>query len=274
MAILGVLVGTKVILSHYELDMLINFGIVSFALLVLFILAKLKENILFTWQTWFGVALLLSVYLLQEWPRPANHLYVYIYMSLILFVVFLNDKTKHNKLLEFNLTALFAVIMTMAIIQKLITPEYMNGTTNTFWLLGGGFFELIGPSGEWKTAIESNKALLNDYFNNYPHSTHKIRLQSPVSNIKEIAIAFNAVVLISELFVLLLFIFSNNQKVKHFPLILLILLIYLTRQESTFLSLLAIIGAANSSSSTKFRFIYLLIFLLLQLTILLDVGYI
>lgn len=274
LSILGVIVFSKVMLSYSDLDFTINTTFSMMGLAVVVLLLRYRSAYFFSWQLWLVVALGLTTYLLEEWPRPANHLYVFIYFTLTLVVVFLNESKERAALLMFNFKGLFAVIMVMAVVQKLMTPEYMDGTTNSFWILRGGFFELMAPGEELKTIIASNKDLLNEYYNIYPYSTHKIQFASPIENLRAWALGFNALVIISEIVVLLLFLLSKNEKWKQLPLIALIVLIFITRQESTFLSLLTIVGAVSTKSNVSIRAVYLMLFLILQVTILFEIGFI
>ena len=137
------------------------------------------------WMHWTPAVIVVAGYILTNWPGPGNHTYVYLYLCLIFLVIFLNRPQHHESLLIANTRNLFMVIMLMAVVQKILTPGYLDGTVNAFWLANGGYFKpLYFFSENWQEVVESNHALLNDYYNETLYRTDNIVLQSPVGNLQ------------------------------------------------------------------------------------------
>ena len=168
------------------------------------------------------------------------------------------------------------VIMLMAVVQKILTPGYLDGTVNAFWLANGGYFKpLYFFSENWQEVVESNHALLNDYYNETLYRTDNIVLQSPVGNLQLWGFLCTLLILGVEILVPLLFVSKRSQLVRHGALIAMIVIVFLTRQEAGFLCLLCIIGIANCPPGEKrLLSIYLALFGLMQLLFLLDYGYV
>jgi hypothetical protein len=132
----------KTIQEYYELSIWIFLGLTIIAWALALILIYLKDfgN---HWSFWILTAIGMILFLLINWPGSANHLYIFIYLCLILFVSFLNHPKDRMQVLSTNTKWLFVMFMLMAVIQKGITPGYLDGTINSFWLVNGGILSTV-----------------------------------------------------------------------------------------------------------------------------------
>ncbi len=265
---------TKTIQETYEIGLWPFLGLLMVALLLGGLLIRFFNFGDFRYF-WLALALFLTTYLLWEWPGPGNHLYVFVYMCLILFFTLSNDPGHRLHLMQTNFTLLFVLILLMAVLQKAITPGYLDGTINAFWLVNSGYFKpLYFLSSSWTAVADGNYELLNHYYNETPMAVGPMVLQSPVNNLRLWGKILAWVIIAGELALPLLFLFKRSFTLKHMSLLLFIAITFLTRQESVFLSLLCIIGIAQVMPEKNWvRWCYILLLGSMQLLFVFDYGY-
>ena len=233
---------------------------------------KLHDHSIF----WIFITLFCGIYIVINWPGPGNHTYVFLYLTMTVAVTLIGVKTYRLQVLQTNTKYIFLVIMFFAAWQKLITPIYMDGTINAFWIVNGGYYQPVYHFfNGWSEIVNENYDQLNAYYNINSARTDAMYLQDPFENITFWGKMLSWLILASEIMVPGIFAFSRHSLVKHGALFIFILLVLITRLETGFLSLICIIGMAHSDQSDKYiRNTYLIIFGFLQLLFILDYGYI
>ena len=275
MLVIAVTMGCKLLQEWYEFGQWPLLGLLAVSLVALWAgirFIDLGKQAL----VWLAIVAGIAIYMIPEWPGPANHTYVYAYLCLVLFLVLRNAPAERTSLLTRNTLYLFNAIMLLAVIQKAITPGYLDGTINAFWLATGGYCEPIYIFFDsWSAVVEHNNAVLNTYYNENPYQTDQIALQAPVSSLRMWGILFSAGILAGEVIVPAIFTWSKSQVFKHTTVLLFLAGVFLTRQETGFLSLLAIMALTHCPPEhTRIRGIYLLLFAFMQTLFVLDFGYI
>ena len=234
------------------------------------------RRLLWHWGFWAVLALTSLAHIYRDWPGPANHTYAFLYLCLIMVLVMLNQQQERASLLQSNTRWLFAAIMLLAVLQKVITPGYLDGSINAFWLATGGYGKpLYAQSEAWQEVVQHNYALLDHYFNQTPYAVQAIEFRAPVSNLRFWGQMVSAGILLGEVVVPLVFLFARNALVKHLSLLLFVVGVFFIRQETGFLSLLCILGLAQIPDGTSgWRLAYLGVIAVMQTLFLLGYGYI
>lgn len=275
MMVLGVGTLTKMLQHLLILDMITTMGL-YLALITVTVWSFRAKDAGAQWWAWATVAACMAVYILRRWPLPANHSYVYMYLSLALMCVFLNRPADRLRVLRVNTLLLIAVVMLFAVVQKVLTPGYLDGSLNAFRLANGDCFRPVySMVHHWGHTVELNDAALNQYYNVRSESTGQLHIQSPVEHLRFWSLVFTYAVLAAEILVPIVFAFGKNPVLKHGAMLLFVPLVFLARQESGFLSLLCIMAMAHCASDQKrLRAAYLFCFFGLQTMFLLDLGYV
>ena len=225
---------------------------------------------------WLGLSLSVLAYILYEWPGTANHTYLYWYLCTILFIALNQPRTERKNIFQQNTRYLLLITMLLAVLQKVTTPAYIDGSINSFWLVNGGYGKPIYTFLEnWSSIVNENHSLLNRYYNETSYQVDEIKLISPVSNLRLWGQVVAIAIIIGEILVGCFFMWSKSTFWRHFSLQLFIVVVFLMRQEAGFLCLLCIIGLSNCESRNRiWRNLYFFLFALMQIAVLLDYGFI
>ena len=251
-------------------------GLASLAAVGLLIFTESLFNITNKRWVWLAVTLTVTGYIVFEWPGPANHTYVFVYISLAFALASGSDSSEQEMILENNARNIFLVVMLFAVLQKAITPGYLDGTINAFWMSVGGYGQLLDSvSDRWHSAVVHNDIMMDKYYNETTMRVDAISLVKPIDNLRFWGVLLAFFVLSVELVVALIFVFSKSNLLKHTAVILFVISVFVFRQETGFLSLLCVIGLCGTQpKDVMFRggYISLVAFFLAMMII--DVGYI
>lgn len=227
------------------------------------------------WAVWAVMALCTGVYLVVRWPGPANHTYVFGYMCVALAMTGLSASEHRQHVLRTNMQGLMLAIMAFAVLQKAITPGYLDGTINAFWLATGGYGRPLWTFSEgWQAVVRDNMGVLNEYYNVNQQALHELTLQSPMENLRLAGKILACVILGSEVVLPAIFVWKRAEIGRHIALLLFVPGVFLMRQESGFLSLLCVMGIACWPAKPAIRWAYVAYLVILQVLFLLQFGYI
>lgn len=96
------------------------------ALLLLAGPALLFPAILRSPAVWAGIAIIIAVSIIREWPLPDNHIYLYVYWSLAIFLALCSRRPEES--LRVSARWLLALVFLWATIWKvLLAPDYLDG---------------------------------------------------------------------------------------------------------------------------------------------------
>ncbi len=249
------------IIKSLFLDLVYVFPILIFILLFVFIDKSYFQKPLF----WGSVILLLIPHLFVNYFSAANHFFITIYILIILCIssIFKNDQ---EHILRLNAKYILAVLMIFAVIQKLISEEFMSGQTIGYMGYTGQLFKLptwFFP--EIKDAVGFNHQQINKEILDLPVT---FSLKQPFPYFKEFSLLFTYITIFAEIiFAALLFVKSEFLKNSFFALFVFALI--LTRQETGFILLVSILLMMQlKDKSALFKTIYFGLFILsLGLTI-------
>ncbi|MFN2260918.1 MAG: hypothetical protein ABR595_02480 [Psychroflexus sp.] len=211
---------------------------------------------------WLIVLGLLIPRLYASFLFIGNHYFVMIYLILI-FMIVAFYKTNSEKILSHNATVLLVLIMSFAVLQKLLVPDYLNGTSLAFLGYSGNIFKYIFYFNEdYRNIFHENAVKMSELYQHPISQNPRIQLQPIFKKFPQVIIWFSYMTLIAEiLFVVALFV--KNQWIKHGFIIFFLLSLLVTREETGFLSMLCILLMMHlGKQNTYYRAAYLGIFIL------------
>lgn len=225
---------------------------------------------------WILATGLLSIALYFEVYQAANHHWVLAYLCIILGISLSFSKIDiQEKVLRDNAKILLWVIMFFAGFQKLLSNNYCSGSYFTYMFLTDSFFQpIIELIPEVKDIFAHNIKSISKLNSIDPNTGTAIRLLAPPIWVSISARIFAFIVLLGEIMFPFLYFLNRNPKLRNLSLILLIWGIFLTRLETGFLSIVAILGYAHCPTELyKIRLTYLVSILFFFVLIIFGVGY-
>ncbi|GEM_PF-3254719 len=251
-------------ISHHYI-----FPIVAFALLYAITNKKFLQSPVF----WLIISICFIPGLYADYYKTGNHSFVAFYIAL-LFLIACSYKKHHKQILYLNAKVLLAIIMSFAVIQKVLSDTFMDGSSLSYLNSRGGFFtHLQRFFKENQNLIYQNKNLIEDQASSVEKLNQSIELTS-INWIFEYnpSLAVVAVLLVEVFFVL--FLFVKNQYVRNSYLIIFISTLILTRVETGFASLLCVLLFLQAQKDhSAFKAIYICIFCIYISLILTRLGY-
>ncbi len=221
--------------------------IIVFPIILLLLFVGLM-NKSFLQKPWFWIlyALFFTVNLIFGYFVAANHHFVVIYVCWLLAIAAPN----RENVLAWNAKVLICLIMLLAVVQKFISIEYMDGSY--FALVGyeGKFFVYLDKIIPFDLIPNENMDLIKNEVVKTPLASTEIPLKEPWANYVSFMKAFGWFVLIGELLVGIL-LFTKWKHFKNITFLLVLIGILLTRQETGFLLVLTTLFIAQLSKEDK-----------------------
>ncbi len=250
-----------IILKSHILDLVMVFPII---LVVLFFVLTVKSYLSQS-VFWLLVLLLFIPSLFTSYFHVANHFFITIYLILILAIssYFSSDR---NRILRLNAKYVLAILMILAVIQKLLSEEFMSGETIGYMGYTGQLFKFpVWFFPEIKEAISFNNSQLYQETQYFPQT---LKLEAPFPYFQKFSLFFSYLTIIAEV-VFAGLLFSKSKLIKNCFFAFFVLLLIFTRQETGFIALLTILLLMQLGPKRSiFKMVYLGLFILsLGLTI-------
>lgn len=249
------------VLNPYRLEPFVKFLILPLSIAVLAFPYLLRK-----WAVWLLTSVFLSLNLYFNYLHTSNHLFIATYFSWIVTLV-LVSKDDLSEALRSSSKYLLILVMGMAVIHKITSPEFYSGSFMSYEFLFGlrYFFPIIVIWPNFNSYILQNQSNLVEIFSNnfagetannfvYPGEDFFI-----FTKILSLFTIFYEVVV-----VLFLVIYPRYKKISHLLLISFIWFTYLYTNENSFFSMLCILGYLLSYNDQKrFRAGYIITILLM-----------
>lgn len=226
----------------------ITFCIISSFIVLVFYKPNFKISKKTQKYTIFFIWLLFISRFCQMFYQIGNHSFVHLYVfsSLILCYYWHNNKDIFKK----NIALIISITLTFAGIQKYVALGFTSGDYYFYMLSVGDFFDPLQYFlTEKHSSIITQNEIEYDLFcgtnpNIEENNIFYFRKLHP--NINGIAILLSWLVIGLEIITGLLFLIFPFRKITHISYLLLIIGVFLARQEGGFLSLLCIMGMFTS----------------------------
>ena len=224
---------------------------------------------------WGSICLYLSFVIAKNYFILANHHFLSCYISLLFVIAAFFNLGIKQQILEWNSRWLIVLVIGLSAMQKLFSPNYLNGSFYMLSFAHGAFFPLVlevVPS--WAKSVESNQALIKHFIDTANLSKDYVQLKYPFSYFNAFILFFIYFIVISEIAISLLFILFHESKITHYCYLITLSIISLSRPEYGFLSLMTLLGFITSyRNHRRISFIYLFIIVLFFILRLNGIGY-
>ncbi len=256
-----------ILLYSTKLNALYLIAIIFFLLFSFFVRQDFYKDA----RTWFLIACLFIPNFISQYYLVANHYFVMFYM-LIIFIIGSYYVSESHQILKTNAKWILALMMILAVIQKLLTEQFIQGNSIGFLMYFGELFKLpFRFLTESQDAIVGNAKFLNP---NTAELSEVKNLQPTIPFFKTFSKYFAySTIIVEIIFAGLLFV--KNNLVKNWFFIGFVSLLILTREENGFIALLCILlmMQLEDKDNSVFRTVYLSLFLLSISLIITRWGY-
>ena len=206
---------------------------------------------------WGVVCILFLPNLVYGYYIVGNHYFLMTYIC-ILFIIATSFKNNEDHILQRNAKWLLCLVMSFAVIQKLMSPEFMSGEFIGHMAYTGQLFKLpLYVNTEIQEVFTQNIEKLNS-LNNIGKEIYFI---PPFEHLKEFAVFFTFLTIAVEIiFVILLL--SPFTALKNWFFVGFIAILMLTRQETGFIAMLCLLLQMQLGKNQHiFKAMYLILFL-------------
>jgi hypothetical protein len=230
-----------------------------------------SEKKVFNLYIWYVLFSVLFIDLIANYYRMANHHFLLTYLALI---VILYLKGIYNfEVLTKNIKYLTLIVIALAALQKLFTPQFISGEFYYYMFNSGGFFRpFINRNSEMLEVINSNAAAIKNLELIDPNKSNTIPFRSIHPNLEFISVLFSWTTIIYEFIIALLLLIKPKNTITHILLVILIIGIFMTRLETGFLSIITI-SAFSMTSNSKIKLIYIALVLFFLSLIISRIGH-
>lgn len=229
------------------------FGVV--ALIIFF--ALIKKEFISNPSFWLIVSSLFLPIIWIGYNYRGNHVFLILYISILFFIA--THFSKFSKQIAIiNAKAILGIIMFFAVIQKLFTKDFMNGSSLSYLNNTGGFFthfQRFFPKNQ--EIINENLQLIKEQTSSIENLTTTIEL-SPIHWIVDFdtSIFVSLILIVEALFFVLIFV--KNQYLRNGFFSIFVISLIFTRTETGFASLLCILLFLQAQKDhVIFKLIYL-----------------
>ena len=249
------------VLNPYRLEYFVKFLILPISIVILVFPNLLKE-----WIIWLLTSIFLALNLYFNYLHTSNHLFIATYFSWIVTLILIS-KDDFEEALRISSKYLLVLVMGMALIHKITSPEFYSGNFISYeYLLGlRSFFPIMLLWPNFNIYIEENRSIFaeivsknfddeNVYTVVYPGEEFFIFTKI----LSYLTIFYEAIVTI------FLLIYPRYRRLTHILLISFIWFTYIYTNENSFFSMLCILGYVISyEDQKKFRALYILTIILM-----------
>jgi hypothetical protein len=240
-----------------------------FAGLVIFLFSnkKIFHNI----YIWSIVFIILLIDLIFNYYSEANHHFLMTYATCI--VLFYLKGIYDYELVRENIKYLAVIVLGFAAWQKVSSPQFISGEFYYYMVHIGGFFKpFIRFMPEVKEITDTNGLNIYDLRLANPNNGGSVNIQTFHPSLKYFCKIGAWCTVITEFLVAIALLIKSKSNLTHILFIMVILGIFVTRLETTFLSLLTIFGFILAHN-LKLKIIYILLTLFFISLVIARIGY-
>ena len=248
-------------LNPYRLEHFVKFLILPVSIAVVVFPFLIKK-----WAAWLLISVFLTLNLYFNYLHTSNHLFIATYFSWIVTLVLIS-KDDFSEALRSSSKYLLILVMGMAVIHKITSPEFYSGSFMSYEFLFGlrYFFPIIILWPNFNNYISANQSGLGEIFNrnfngesadNFVYPDEEFFVFTKILSL--FTIFYEAVV------VLFLVIYPRYKRLAHILLLSFIWFTYIYTNENSFFSMHCILGFLISYREQKrFRTAYVITIILM-----------
>jgi hypothetical protein len=211
--------------------------------LAAFLIAVFADRYGSRWPAWAAVAAVMIGGIIMRPLEVPNHHYLLTYASAA-FALSLTGAPEHREtLLRTNARWLIVALMSIATLQRLLQPAFLDGSYLGFELVHGGFLKPLLPFiGNAAQITDLNDALTEAFRLRPPWEVAEVVLTAPFPAIDLLAYGFAAAILAIEAWVALMMWRYPERPIAHLSLWFFALSLSFLRQEMMFITTLCTVG--------------------------------
>ncbi len=220
---------------------------------------------------WGSICLFLTYKLLVTYFQAANHIFIALYISLAFLIYFLWGKKK--EVLQTNMLLILGLTLLFSGFQKIASTDYRSGDYFLYMMQRGDFlWPLKHLSQTYRSITAANLEIINNSRGIYPEYTSFLALSMPMGHAKNVAVYLSYFSIGIELLSGCLILVKPRAFISHALVLTTIFGVFITRQETGFLTLLCVLGLVLSENK-YLQFTYAATAVVFLGLILLGVGF-
>jgi hypothetical protein len=210
---------------------------------VLFLIAAFADRVGSRWIAWSAVATVMIGGIAMAPLNVPNHHYLLTYASAAFALALSGAPEDREPLLRTNARWLIVALMSIATLQRLLQPAFLDGSYLGFELVRGGFLKPLLPLfGDAVAIAATNNAATDAFRARPPWELAEIVLAAPLPAIDLLAYGFAAAILGIEAWVAFVMWRFPRRPLAHLSLWFFALTLSLLRQEVMFITVLCTVG--------------------------------
>ncbi len=197
---------------------------------------------------WLALTGALAWVLLRSPYQLGNHHYLLCYVGLAMVLCSGRDDRRFLEDMSVNLRWFLVAVMSIAVVQRLLSPTFLDGSYLALMLARGNFFRAVyALCDSCRELVDVNVALIAAANRQNPNVARAVVLREPFPELALAARGFAYFILAVELWIAAAFAFFRSAWVRHSALLPFVIVLGFTREEFVFASLLALIGLGTCS---------------------------
>lgn len=211
--------------------------------LAAFLIAVFADRYGSRWPSWAALAAVMIGGIVMRPLEVPNHHYLLTYAS-VAYALSLTGAPEHREtLLRTNARWLIVALMSIATLQRLLQPAFLDGSYLGFELVHGGFLKPLLPLlGDAARITDINDAVTEAFRARPPWELSEVVLTAPFPGIAQLAHGFAAAILGIEAWVAFVMWRYPERPISHLSLWFFALTLSLLRQEMMFITTLCTVG--------------------------------
>jgi hypothetical protein len=233
----------------------------AFGVLTVFLIAVFADRFGSRWPAWAAVATVMVTGIAMRPLEVPNHHYMLTYVSCALALSLSGAPERREALLQTNARWMLVALMSIATLQRLLQPAFLDGSYLGFELVRGGFLKPLLPLfGNVASIATANNAAAEAFRATPPWVMTEVFLTAPFAAVDEVAHIFVAAILGIEAWVAFVMWKYPERPVSHLSLWFFAGTLSLLRQEMMFITVLCTVGLMSCPRSLpRIRLGYLLL---------------
>ena len=255
--------------SHFSYH-LISFPLIAVSIGSLLVKFDLTKNKVF----WVSILLLLLLSVLQDWTMPANHDYLLIYFISIVLLSSSSDASISDARLETHSLILFVLTFCLAGLQKLLSPQFIDGSYLSYAYHSGHFTPfLLNKIAFFNESFQNNQEILKELMQSDPNLGKVSTLGYRITGSEPFFKYLSWTVVLIEFIIGVMAIFFRKSKVFLWLVLAFCTLVFLARPEGFVCVMLILVWPHLPEKKGKIHYAYLLVMILILAMIVLNKAF-
>ena len=249
---------------------LISFPLLGIGIASLLVEFDLSKNRVF----WVSTMLLLLLNVIKEWTLPANHDYLLIYLIVVILLSSSKNPSTSDSRIKTHTLILFVLTFCLAGLQKLLSPQFMDGSYLSYAYHSGHFTPfLLNKITFFNESFHNNQEILNELLKSDPNLGRATSLGYHITGSEAFFKYLSWGVVILEFLVGVLAIFFMRLKAFLWLTLILCITIFLARPEGFLCVMLLLAWPHLPKERNLLHYAYLTVMVLIMAMIIMNKAF-